>query len=50
MELCEVREMMPSKLPKRVIGCEVWRNLDWLSDNEKIVMDDRLRAAGFAPV
>ncbi|HEX7571324.1 MAG TPA: PIG-L family deacetylase, partial [Verrucomicrobiae bacterium] len=44
-----MREMMPSKLPKRVIGCEVWRNLDWLPDEEKVVMDvsghDNLAAA-----
>jgi LmbE family N-acetylglucosaminyl deacetylase len=44
-----MREMLPSKLPKRVIGCEVWRNLDWLPDEEKIVMDvsghDSLAAA-----
>jgi LmbE family N-acetylglucosaminyl deacetylase len=24
--------------PKRVIGCEVWRDLDWLSDPDKVVM------------
>jgi LmbE family N-acetylglucosaminyl deacetylase len=44
-----MREMMPSQLPKRVIGCEVWRNLDWLPDDEKVVMDvsghDNLAAA-----
>ncbi|MEI9866262.1 MAG: hypothetical protein WDN00_17245 [Limisphaerales bacterium] len=22
-----------------MIGCEVWRNLDWLGDNEKFLMD-----------
>jgi LmbE family N-acetylglucosaminyl deacetylase len=44
-----MREMLPGKLPKRVIGCEVWRNLDWLPDEEKVVMDvsghDNLAAA-----
>ena len=25
--------------PQRVIGCEGWRDLDWLPDNEKVVMD-----------
>jgi LmbE family N-acetylglucosaminyl deacetylase len=44
-----LHEMMPAKLPKRVIGCEVWRNLDWLPDDEKIIMDvsghDNLAAA-----
>lgn len=44
-----MREMSFQKLPKQVIGCEVWRNLDWLPDDEKIVMDvsghDNLAAA-----
>jgi LmbE family N-acetylglucosaminyl deacetylase len=25
--------------PRRVIGCEVWRDLDWLADADKVVMD-----------
>ncbi len=25
--------------PLKVYGCEVWRNLDWMRDSEKIVMD-----------
>ena len=28
-----------SPLPKKVIGCEVWRDLDWLPDDIKVVMD-----------
>ncbi|MDF3066342.1 MAG: hypothetical protein K0R38_1943 [Polyangiaceae bacterium] len=24
--------------PKRVVGCEVWRDLDWLCDEDKVVM------------
>jgi len=24
--------------PKRIIGCEVWRDLDWLCDKDKVVM------------
>jgi len=35
--------------PKQVIGCEVWRALDWLADDEKVLMDvtgrDNLAAA-----
>jgi hypothetical protein len=35
--------------PKKVIGCEVWRNLDWLNDADKVLMDvsgrDNLAAA-----
>jgi LmbE family N-acetylglucosaminyl deacetylase len=31
---------MPRELrPKRVIGCELWRNLDWLNDKDKVLMD-----------
>jgi hypothetical protein len=25
--------------PKQLLGCEVWRNLDWLADGEKVVFD-----------
>ena len=25
--------------PKAVYGCEVWRNLDWMLDDEKVIMD-----------
>ena len=34
-----LRELPKSKRPKKVIGCEVWRDLDWLADAKKIVMD-----------
>jgi LmbE family N-acetylglucosaminyl deacetylase len=34
-----MRELPRRRRPKRVIGCEVWRNLDWLADAEKVVMD-----------
>ena len=34
-----LRELPKSKRPKRVIGCEVWRDLDWLADAKKVVMD-----------
>ena len=44
-----MRELPRAQRPKRVIGCEVWRNLDWLPDAEKISMDvscyDHLAAA-----
>lgn len=32
-------ELEPSELPEKLIGCEVWRNLDWLPDDKKVVMD-----------
>ena len=34
-----LRELPRSSRPKKVIGCEVWRNLDWLADAAKVVMD-----------
>jgi LmbE family N-acetylglucosaminyl deacetylase len=44
-----MRELPRGRRPKRVIGCEVWRDLDWLPDADKILMDvsghDRLAAA-----
>ncbi len=34
-----LRELPRSQRPKKVIGCEVWRDLDWLGDAEKFLMD-----------
>ena len=35
---------LPARLqPKAVYGCEVWRNLDWLVDADKVVLDDSAR-------
>jgi LmbE family N-acetylglucosaminyl deacetylase len=34
-----MRELPQHQRPKEVIGCEVWRNLDWMPDSEKVVMD-----------
>ena len=34
-----MRELPRSRRPKKVIGCEVWRNLDWLADDAKVLMD-----------
>lgn len=34
-----LRELPKSRRPKKVIGCEVWRDLDWLADAKKVVMD-----------
>ncbi|MBL7077341.1 MAG: PIG-L family deacetylase [Kiritimatiellae bacterium] len=37
--------MLPAdQQPDQVIGCEIWRSLDWVCDDEKVVMDvDRHR-------
>jgi len=44
-----MRELPREQRPKQVIGCEVWRNLDWLPDAVKVAMDvsgrDNLAAA-----
>lgn len=44
-----MRELPADQRPKQVIGCEVWRNLDWLPDEQKVLMDvsgrDNLAAA-----
>jgi LmbE family N-acetylglucosaminyl deacetylase len=44
-----MRELPRESRPKKVIGCEVWRNLDWLNDADKVLMDvgghDNLAAA-----
>ncbi len=34
-----IRELPREQRPQRVIGCEVWRNLDWLPDADKVLMD-----------
>ena len=47
--LLAMRELPRDQRPKQVIGCEVWRNLDWLPDEDKVLMDvsgrDNLAAA-----
>jgi LmbE family N-acetylglucosaminyl deacetylase len=34
-----LRELPKNQRPKQVIGCEVWRDLDWLPDDKKVIMD-----------
>ncbi len=34
-----IRQMPPEARPQRLYGCEVWRDLDWMSDDDKIVFD-----------
>jgi LmbE family N-acetylglucosaminyl deacetylase len=34
-----LRRLTPAERPARFIGCEVWRDLDWVCDSEKIRMD-----------
>ena len=32
------RALEPSARPQRLIGCEVWRDLDWLCDSDKVAL------------
>lgn len=34
-----IRELPRAHRPQVVHGCEVWRNLDWMNDSEKVVHD-----------
>jgi len=34
-----VRELPPELRPEKVYGCEVWRDLDWMSDEDKVGFD-----------
>jgi len=47
--LAAVRGLPAERRPKRILGCEVWRDLDWLPDARKVALpvDDmpNLRAA-----
>jgi LmbE family N-acetylglucosaminyl deacetylase len=40
-----LRALPKSRRPKQVLGCEVWRNLDWLVDTDKVLLDDSPRPA-----
>ena len=37
--LSALRELPRDARPEHVYGCEVWRDLDWLNDTDKIVFD-----------
>ena len=37
--LAAIRELAPAERPQTVYGCEVWRNLDWMSDADKVALD-----------
>lgn len=34
-----LRELPAEARPEKMVGCEVWRNLDWLLDEEKVAFD-----------
>jgi LmbE family N-acetylglucosaminyl deacetylase len=37
--LAAIRQLPSDARPARVLGCEVWRDLDWLVDADKVAMD-----------
>jgi LmbE family N-acetylglucosaminyl deacetylase len=34
-----IRQLPAAERPQRLLGCEVWRGLDWMPDEEKIALD-----------
>ena len=34
-----IRSLPREQRPRQVLGCEVWRDLDWLPDSEKVALD-----------
>lgn len=38
-----LRSLPAGKRPRRVLGCEVWRDLDWLLDADKVALDSGRR-------
>lgn len=34
-----LRRLDPAERPGRLVGCEVWRALDWMVDSDKVTMD-----------
>lgn len=37
--IAALRTLSPEERPEKVYGCEVWRDLDWVNDEEKVFMD-----------
>ena len=37
--LAAIRRLPKAERPAKLIGCEVWRDLDWLADSDKVVMN-----------
>ncbi|MDD3546141.1 MAG: PIG-L family deacetylase [Kiritimatiellae bacterium] len=42
--IAAVRRMPADERPDRIYGCEIWRDLDWLPDSRKVVLDVSDRA------
>ena len=37
--IAALRMLKPEERPEQVYGCEVWRDLDWVCDDEKVYLD-----------
>lgn len=37
--IAALRRLPEEEQPEKLYGCEVWRNLDWLNDGEKVYLD-----------
>lgn len=37
--IAALRELPDDAKPQQVLGCEVWRDLDWMADSDKVAMD-----------
>ena len=37
--IAALRMLKPEERPEQVYGCEVWRDLDWMCDDEKVYLD-----------
>ena len=37
--IAALRRLSPGERPEKVYGCEVWRDLDWICDDEKVYLD-----------
>lgn len=37
--ICAMRELPIDDRPEKILGCEVWRDLDWMPDEDKVTVD-----------
>jgi LmbE family N-acetylglucosaminyl deacetylase len=37
--LAAIRRLPKAERPAKLVGCEVWRDLDWMNDKDKVVMN-----------
>ncbi len=37
--IAAIRELPKERHPKKLYGCEIWRNLDWLQDSDKVIFN-----------